>query len=211
MARELRSNMAGRLTKQLRDNLSATALFWRECFRRSQQIGAIAPSSKSLAKAMARWLPTDSGSIVLELGPGTGAITQALLERGLSHHRLVAIEKSPKLADLLRERFPAIRVITGDAGELDGLLQKHVRGAHGVGVVISSLPLRRFTPEAAELVARKVHAVLRPAGNWVQYSYHLGNKRHKGASYFRLLWSNVVWWNLPPARVSVYQKPAETA
>ena len=172
-------------------------------------MGAIAPSSKSLGTAMARWLPSDSGSVVLELGPGTGAITQALLERGLGHHRLVAIEKSPKLADLLRERFPAIRVITGDAGELDDLLQKHVRGVHSVGAVISSLPLRQFTPKAAELVARKVHAVLRPAGNWVQYSYHLGNKRHKGTTYFHLLCSNIVWWNLPPARVSVYQKPAD--
>jgi phosphatidylethanolamine/phosphatidyl-N-methylethanolamine N-methyltransferase len=209
MARQIRSTAAIKVTKQLRDNLSAVTLFLQEWFRKPQQIGAIAPSSKSLANAMACWLSSDAGAVVLELGPGTGAITQVLLKRGLNGERLVAIEKSPKLADLLRKRFPAVRVITGDAGELDQLLEKHGHGARSVGTVISSLPLRHFKPEAAELVARKVHAALRPGGCWVQYSYHLGNGRPPGASHFRLLCSSVVWWNLPPARVSVYQKPVD--
>ena len=160
---------------------------------------------------MADWLPTDPNEYVLELGPGTGAVTQALLERGLRHDRLVAIEKSPKLARLLRDRFPRIRVITGDALQLDKLFKKQLRRVENVGAVISSLPLRIFTPTDAQAIAGRIRSLLRPGGTWAQYSYHLGRQRPRGTSAFRLISSDVVWWNLPPARISVYQRPAPPA
>jgi phosphatidylethanolamine/phosphatidyl-N-methylethanolamine N-methyltransferase len=61
---------------------------------------------------------------VLELGPGTGAVTDALLKRGLREDRLVAIENNPKLAKLLRKRFPRAHIITGDAWQMDDLLRE---------------------------------------------------------------------------------------
>jgi phosphatidylethanolamine/phosphatidyl-N-methylethanolamine N-methyltransferase len=198
------------VTKQLRANLGATTLFLQECLRSPQQIGAILPSSKNLASAMASWLPPEPDAFVLELGPGTGAVTQALLERGLRHDRLVAIEKSARLASLLRERFPRAHIITGDASQIDHLLKKHVRQLDFVGAVISSLPLRNFAPAAADAIARQIRHALRPGGRWVQYSYHLGNGSPPGTSLFEFLASDVVWWNLPPARISVYQKPIGT-
>ena len=198
------------MTKQLRANLSATTLFLQEWLQCPRQIGAILPSSKNLAFAMADWLPSDPEAFVLELGPGTGVVTQALIERSLRQDRLVAIEKSPKLAGLLRERFPRAHIITGDACQLDRLLKKHFRRLDSVGAVISSLPLRNFAPEVADGLSKKIRAILRPAGKWVQYSYHLGNKRSQGTDCFELLASDVVWWNVPPARVSVYQKQPET-
>jgi len=158
---------------------------------------------------MANWLPLDPDEFVLELGPGTGAVTQVLFERGLRQDRLVAIEKSPKLAGLLRERFPRAHVITGDACQLDKLLKRHLQQLNQVAAVISSLPLKNFAPEAADSLAKKIRAVLRPAGTWVQYSYHVWNRRSQGTSRFQLLASDVVWWNVPPARVSVYQKHCE--
>jgi phosphatidylethanolamine/phosphatidyl-N-methylethanolamine N-methyltransferase len=198
------------VTKQLRANLSATTLFLQEWLQCPKQIGAILPSSKNLAGAMANWLPPDSEAFVLELGPGTGVVTQALIERGLRQDRLVAIEKSPKLAGHLRERFPRAHIVTGDACQLDRLLKKHVRQLECVGAVISSLPLRNFAPEVADGLSKQIRAILHPAGKWVQYSYHLGSKRSKGTDCFDLLASDVVWWNVPPARVSVYQKQQET-
>lgn len=198
------------VTKQLRANLGATTLFLQECLRSPQQIGAILPSSKNLADAMANWLPPEREAFVLELGPGTGAVTKALVERGLRQDRLVAIEKSPKLASLLRRRFPRAHIITGDAFQLDRLLDTHLHELQFVGAVISSLPLRNFSSDAANTLARKIRAVLRPGGKWVQYSYHLGNGSPPGTSRFEFLASDVVWWNLPPARVSVFQKPFET-
>ena len=198
------------MTKQLRANLGATTLFLQECLRSPQQIGAVLPSSKNLAGAMANWLPPGREDFVLELGPGTGAVTKALVERGLRQDRLVAIEKSPKLASLLRKRFPRAHIITGDAFQLDRLLDTHLHELQFVGAVISSLPLRNFSSDAANTLARKIRAVLRPGGKWVQYSYHLGNGSPPGTSCFEFLASDVVWWNLPPARVSVFQKPCET-
>jgi phosphatidylethanolamine/phosphatidyl-N-methylethanolamine N-methyltransferase len=198
------------VTKQLRANLGATTAFLQECLRSPQQIGAILPSSKNLAGAMASWLPPEPDAFVLELGPGTGAVTHALFERGLRQDRLVAIEKSPRLAGLLRERFPRAHIITGDASHVVHLLKQHVNRIDVVGAVISSLPLRNFAPEDADAIARQIRSVLRPGGKWVQYSYHLGNGSPPGTSRFEFLASDVVWWNVPPARVSVFQKPCET-
>jgi phosphatidylethanolamine/phosphatidyl-N-methylethanolamine N-methyltransferase len=195
------------VARQLLTNISEATLFIQECLQRPQQIGAILPSSKNLSEAMADWLPADPDEYVIELGPGTGSVTHAMIERGLRHDRLIAIEKSPKLAGMLRERFPRIRVITGDAGQLDKLVKKHLRRGKAVGAVISSLPLRIFTAETAAGIARKIHTVLRPEGKWVQYSYDLFKQRHRGDGRFDLLDTDVVWWNLPPARLSVYQKP----
>ncbi len=169
-------------------------------------MGAIAPSSPRLGRAMAKWVSQEPGAVVFELGPGTGSITRALVEKGLPGDRLLAIEKCPDMAKVLQKRFPSVRVIEGDAWDLEGLMERHLRPGQYIGAVVSSLPLRRFKPEATESLARKIRSVLRPGGYWVQFSYHLGSDRPLGTSYFHLFSSNVVWLNLPPARVSVYQK-----
>jgi phosphatidylethanolamine/phosphatidyl-N-methylethanolamine N-methyltransferase len=187
--------------------LSATALFLQEWIQRPRQIGAIAPSSKNLSSAMAAWLPADPDEYVLELGPGTGSVTEALLDRGLRHDRLIAIEKSSRMAGLLRSRFPRARIIAGDAAHMDRFMRKQFRQVECVGAVISSLPLRVFPPEVAHDLVNKIHTLLRPGGVWVQFSYVLGNSQPLGASQFQLLNSKLVFLNLPPARVSVYQKP----
>src|SRR5271170_6689012 len=103
--------------------LSDSTLFLREWIVNPQRTGAVAPSSPQLTAAMARWLPRNPDSYVLELGPGTGAVTDALLKRGLREDRLVAIERNPTLAKLLRKRFPLAQIITGDAWHMDGLLR----------------------------------------------------------------------------------------
>jgi phosphatidylethanolamine/phosphatidyl-N-methylethanolamine N-methyltransferase len=194
------------MAKKLIAALTDSTVFLREWFANPQRTGSVTPSSPQLAAAMARWLPVDPESFVLELGPGTGAVTQALIEHGLREDRLVAIEHNPKLAELLREKFPRAQIITGDAWDLDELLRECDEPVESVGAVISSLPLLNFPLEEAETLTRKIQAILEPEGKWVQYSYHLGNARHKSASRFQRLSSKIVWLNFPPARVSVYQK-----
>ena len=194
------------MAKKLLAALNDTTLFLQEWLVNPQRTGAVAPSSPKLAAAMARWLPSDPESYVLELGPGTGAVTEALLERGLREDRLVAIEKNSKLAHLLRNRFPSAHIITGDAWHLDDLLGGCREPIERVGAVISSLPLLNFPPAEAEALAKKIRAILEQGGKWVQYSYHLGNHHLHGTSHFHRLASKIVWFNLPPARVSVYQK-----
>lgn len=155
---------------------------------------------------MAQWLPADPESFVLELGPGTGAVTDALIKRGLREDRLIAIERNPKLARILRDKFPRAQIIIGDAWNLDRLLQRRREPVETVGAVISSLPLLNFTVEEAERLAGKIHAALEPAGHWVQYTYHIHKLRTRGTSRFLLRASQIVWLNFPPARVSVFHK-----
>jgi phosphatidylethanolamine/phosphatidyl-N-methylethanolamine N-methyltransferase len=194
------------MAKRLLATLSDTTLFLQEWLANPRRTGSVVPSSKRLAAAMARWLPTNPESFVLELGPGTGIVTEALLQRGLREEKLIAIENNPKLASLLRERFPRAQIITGDAWHLDDLLRNHREPIESVGAVISSLPLLNFSKEQAEALAQKIRAVLEPQGNWVQFSYRIDRLRTRGASSFRLHASKIVWLNLPPARVSVFQK-----
>ena len=194
------------MAKKLIAALTDTTLFLQEWFANPQRTGSLAPSSPQLAAAMAHWLPADPESFVLELGPGTGAVTEALIKRGLREDRLVAIERNPKMARLLREKFPRAQIIIGDAWHLDHLLRSRREPIESVGAVISSLPLLNFPHAEAEALTQKIRSVLEPHGNWVQYSYHLGKKQVRGAASFKLRASKIVWLNFPPARVSVFQK-----
>lgn len=165
----------------------------------------MAPSSPRLAKAMAHWLPDDPDEFVIELGPGTGVVTAALLARGLAPGRLLAIEKSPELAAALQKRFPHIRVLAGDACELDALLLQHAGRRHA-GAVISSLPLRSFPKDLEERVTCKIHEILKPGGCWVQFTYGIHKRWINGSHPYDFHSTQVVFWNLPPARVLRYKK-----
>jgi phosphatidylethanolamine/phosphatidyl-N-methylethanolamine N-methyltransferase len=192
--------------KRLMTALSETTMFVQELFANPQGVGALVPSSPNLADAMAKWLPDDPDSFVLELGPGTGAVTEALLRRGLRQERLVAIEYNSRMADVLRDKFPRAQIITGDAWKLDDLLRRRREPVEKVGAVISSLPLLNFPAAEAERLADKIRTVLEPRGKWVQFTYRIHKVRPRGAASFKLRATKVVWFNIPPARVSVFEK-----
>lgn len=194
------------MARKLIATLSDSTVFLREWLANPQRTGAVAPSSPMLGAAMARWLPRNPESYVLELGPGTGAVTDALLKYGLREDRLIGIDNNPALANILRKRFPQAQIITGDAWHLDTLLAELPEPVRSVGAVISSLPLLNFPKEQADALAQKIRGVLEPRGRWVQYTYHILKDRSRGGEEFRLIASKIVWFNLPPARVSVYQK-----
>ena len=194
------------LAKKIRTTFTDATLFIQEWLANPQGIGAIAPSSPNLAKAMAKWIPDDPDSYVLELGPGTGVVTEALLEQGLRQERLVAIEQNPKMARLLKEKFPRAQIITGDAWKMCDLLRRRREPVEKVGSVISSLPLLNFPKAEAEKLADQIRSVLDTHGKWVQFTYRIHRLRPRGTTSFRLKASKVVWFNIPPARVSVFQK-----
>jgi phosphatidylethanolamine/phosphatidyl-N-methylethanolamine N-methyltransferase len=188
------------------NKLADTSLFLQEWLNSPRHIGSVAPSSKRLSRAMARWVPLGLEGYVVELGPGTGVVTQALLEHGVPETRLVAVERTPVLADLLTQRFRAAHIITGDALELTRLLRRHLKLELPVIAVVSSLPLRHFSAANARLLCGQIHEILPAGACWMQYSYHLGNERPAGTDAFRVIHTDIVWRNLPPAKVTVYQK-----
>ncbi len=192
--------------KRLLTSLTDTTLFIQEWLANPQGVGAVAPSSRQLAGAMAKWLPQDPDSYVLELGPGTGVVTESLLARGLRQERLVAIEQNSKMARMLREKFPRAQIITGDAWKLDDLLRRRREPIEKVGAVISSLPLLNFPRAEAERLGEKIRSILEPDGKWVQFTYRIHKRHPRGTTNFQLHATRIVWFNLPPARVSVFSK-----
>ena len=110
-----------------RQQSCASGLFAREMFSRPAAVGAIWPSSGRLARSVASRVPRLGDGLVLELGGGTGAVTHALLERGIAPERLAVVEFSPIFVRFLRTRFPGVTILQGDAAELGKLLPRGSR------------------------------------------------------------------------------------
>lgn len=184
--------------------LRGWALFVREAITNPRDVGAVVPSSPTLARRMARLVDPAQDGLVIELGAGTGVVTEALLKRGVPPHRLVAIERSTALAEHLRVRFPGLRVICGDAADLRQLLRRYgSKIAAGRNQIVSSLPLRSIpAPKVLEILG-EIGALLRGGGHWVQYTYALSNRQAPEGFVRRN--SILVWKNVPPARVDVFQ------
>jgi phospholipid N-methyltransferase len=176
-------------------------IFAREILRNPRAIGAALPSSPRLAKAMAAEVPLDAPGLVVELGAGTGIVTEALLRRGLPPDKLVVVELSPGLAAHLRRRFPHLRIIEGDAAHLHTLLGADF---HNISTVVSSLPLRSLPGNVVYRIVRQFERGLRNGGTLVQFTYD-PRGAHRMIEHFRQVSSRTVWQNVPPAKVLVFR------
>src|ERR1700739_4700563 len=96
--------------------------FLRSWIEKPLHVGAVMPSGRFLARTMAQYVDRDSTAPVVELGPGTGAITSALIQRGIDQKRLVLVEYNPGFCALLRDRYPQAKVVHGDAYRLRATL-----------------------------------------------------------------------------------------
>src|SRR6202011_5407957 len=89
--------------------------FIRSWIEKPLTMGAVTPSSRQLAQTMARYVDPHATGPVVELGPGTGPITEALVQHGVRPSRLVLVEYTPNFCRLLQKRYPGATVIQGDA------------------------------------------------------------------------------------------------
>jgi phosphatidylethanolamine/phosphatidyl-N-methylethanolamine N-methyltransferase len=178
-------------------------LFLRRWLRNPMRIGAIAPSGRALADAMARLVPLDDDSPVVELGGGTGVITAALLRAGVAPGRLVVIERDGLLHRHLSERFPHVRVVLGDAAHLAETLRP--LGISGVGAVVSGLPLLSMPRPIQDQIVRSAFALLTPGGPFIQFTY--GPFSPVGRQRLGVTGSVArrIAANFPPASVWVYR------
>jgi phospholipid N-methyltransferase len=138
--------------------------FLKGWIRNPLAIGAFAPSGKSLAKLMAR--DVGATSRVVELGAGTGSVSAALLDSGVSPGNLYLVERDPHFVKLLERRFPRCHVVAADALELDAEL-----GANKFDFVISGLPLLCFSPEKRYRILQQALRLLKPHGRLHQFTY----------------------------------------
>ena len=189
-----------------RARIDAYLAFSRELLTDPRDVGAVCPSSPYLAQAMAAELRNVGDGLVVELGAGTGSITRALLQQGVAPERLILIERSAKLAVHLRKQFPFVRVIEGDARELNKLLGSD---AKEVKAVVSGLPLRSMSAGAVSEIVQQLKQLLTGGGILIQFTYDLRPWSVCMDTTMRRERTRLVWKNLPPARVNTFVRATE--
>ncbi len=201
------ANAAHRPEPSIEERFADEARFFRAWFENPKRTGAVSPSGRFLARTMARYVDPSTHGPIVELGPGTGPVTQALIRRGVAPERLILVEYDPAFCRLLQRRFPHCRVVRGDAYALDRTLRGVLSGP--VAAVVSSLPLLT-RPETERLaLLDQAFGLMGPDGCFVQFTYGMGSPIPRGlraaAQAFAAETSPPIWLNLPPARVWVYR------
>jgi phospholipid N-methyltransferase len=146
-----------------------TFRFIRQFLRTPGSIGAVAPSSKYLAKAMVGGVVVESGQRLLEFGPGTGPFTAAILPLLDSPSAYLGIERDERFVSLLRERFPQLDVQHGLAQDAGRLLAE--RGGGVVAAILSGLPFASLPAAVQDGVMAAIHELLMPGGEFRTFQY----------------------------------------
>jgi phosphatidylethanolamine/phosphatidyl-N-methylethanolamine N-methyltransferase len=178
--------------------------FIRSWIEKPLSIGAVTPSGKVLARKMASYVDTAVEGPIIELGPGTGPVTEALVAHGVDPARLVLVEFNPVFCRLLRSRYPAATVVQGDAYRLKHLLESLVR--QPAAAVVSGLPLLTKPLRTRLRLIADAFAIMSPQAPFVQFTYAVVAPIPKALPGVHAKPSDVIWLNLPPARVWVYRK-----
>ena len=166
-------------------------------------IAAATPSGARLADAVARCIDLARPGPILELGAGTGSLTQGLVRAGCPPERIIALEREPALAAMLRRELPALAVIEGDVTRIGEYLAGSVER---LAAVVSSLPIKWFPVEAQNAVVRPCLDLLGPGGRFLQ----LTNAFTSPLAIDRLGIAgrevDRVWLNLLPAQIWAYSE-----
>ena len=190
------------LKKPLR--LDDEVRFLRSWIEKPLHVGAVMPSGRLLARTMAQYVDIKSSGPVVELGPGTGAITSALIEHGVEQKRLVLVEYNPGFCALLRDRYPHAKVVQGDAYKLRDSLWDVLNIP--ASAVVSGLPLVTKPMLTRLRLIRDAFLALAPGAPFVQFTYSVVPPIPKSLPGVSTEASERIWMNLPPARVWVYRK-----
>jgi phospholipid N-methyltransferase len=143
--------------------------FFRSWIADPLRVAAVAPSGEALARLITRDIPSDDGP-VLELGPGTGVFTKALLARGISERDLTLVEYGSEFMRMLQFRFPQARVLWMDAAQLG---RYDLYAGAPVGSVVSGLPLLSMSPRKVTSILSGTFSYMRPGGAFYQFTYGL--------------------------------------
>lgn len=187
-------------------DLADEARFLKSWFDKPLVTGAVSPSSKWLARMMARYVDPAAKGLVLEIGPGTGPVTEALIERGVAAERLVLVEFNPEFADLLKTRFPGVNVVCGDAYKASETLAGTL--SEPLSATVCSLPL--LTKPVGQRVGllNQCFDMSAAGAPFIQFTYGVAPPIPREAiGPITTVGSPRVWLNLPPARVWIYRRP----
>ncbi|MDQ7909876.1 methyltransferase domain-containing protein [Phytohabitans sp. ZYX-F-186] len=188
--------------------------FLTEFIRSPWTVGAVAPSSAALARVATAPVPRTAGTVVVELGAGTGAFTGHIQQRlaGNGHH--VAVEINERLAIRLATRYPTVDVALADARDLDAVLAS--RGLPHADVIVSGLPWAAFAEGQQRDVLSAAVDALSPGGVFTTFAYVHARwapparrlQRALESRFDEVVVGRTVWGNLPPALVYHCRRPA---
>lgn len=195
------------MLSQTRPAGSDTLTFLGAIMRNPHQLGAIAPSSKAVARLAASIVPTTPGAVVVELGAGGGVISDAIRDRLPPGGRQLAVEVNEGMVDHLRRSRPWLEVISGDAGDLGKLLRE--AGLSQADAIVSSLPWTLFEEAQQKRVLEEIAASIVPGGSFstittltVMPFQRFRNFRGLMNSTFATVATlGPIWRNIPPALV----------
>jgi phosphatidylethanolamine/phosphatidyl-N-methylethanolamine N-methyltransferase len=178
--------------------------FIRSWIEKPLSTGAVMPSGKLLARLMARQVDPKLAGPIIELGPGTGPVTEALVNQGIDPARLVLVEFNPVFCRLLRSRYPQATVVQGDAYRLKHLLGSLLR--EPAAAVVSGLPLFTKPMRTRLRLITDAFGLLLPQAPFIQFTYAVVSPIPKTLAGVRARPTERIWLNLPPAQVWVYRK-----
>lgn len=181
---------------------ASLGLFLRRWISDPKGIGAVAPSSPGLTRRMAREVELRAGEVVVELGPGTGTVTRALIKAGIPEDRLILVELDPEMHAFLVAKFPQALVLLGDAADLCEILPPRWRGR--VSAVVSSLPLLSIPMNIRRRIADAVFRILAPSGRLVQFTYSPFSPLRNAVPELKSERTGFAAFNLPPATIWRY-------
>lgn len=175
--------------------MSDLGLFLKQVVTKPTQVVAVAPSSKALAQRMAEAVPDGAGQVV-ELGAGTGKITQAMINAGIPDDTIHSFEINDEFCGYLGSSFPSVNVIQDRAENL---------GEHGIEdikAVVSGLPLLSMDVATQRAIVGAAFKAIRPGGLYIQFTYGpVPPVCRTVREELNLGWtrSQRIWGNLPPA------------
>ena len=201
-----------------RENLSAdTGLeynlkFFTQFIINPARTGAVLPSSDGLCEYMTDLAGLQDVSTVIELGSGTGVITEKIMRKKAESTTFFALEINPAFVEATKNKCPDAIVYQSSAENVMKHLEMH--GESGCDRIISSLPWPTFKGETQQLILDSIYDVLKPGGIFLTYAYVLGVvapaawrfKKKLYAKFDKVETSRIVWNNIPPAFIYISKK-----
>src|SRR5262245_60368311 len=178
--------------------------FFRSWIEKPLSIGAVTPSSKLLARTMAGFIDPRGSGPIIELGPGTGPVTEALVARGVDPSRLVLVEFDPTFCRILRKRYPTATVVQGDAYRLRALLKELL--AVPAAAVVSGLPLFNKPLKMRLRLLFEAFSMMMPGAPFVQFTYAAYSPIPRVLDRVHAHASERIWANITPATVGAYRQ-----
>lgn len=189
-------------TERMAQDSGDWARFLGTWLKHPLKMGAVAASSTAYCDEMVARSTIGNKGRILELGPGLGAVTRALLRAGVEPERIVSIEYDSQFATALKTRFPRIDIIEGDGFDLDKTLGDD--GAETFATILLAIPIVNLRQSERQALLQRYFRRLAPGGNLTQLSYLWKPPIEPIAGRFTVSSSDIVWKNIPPARVWVY-------